>query len=85
MPLTNNQNACGLAALGLCIVSVTAAAQATRNADAFRNRPLRFLIPFAAAGSNDVVARILAHQLTDLWNQQVVADNRAGANGEREQ
>jgi tripartite-type tricarboxylate transporter receptor subunit TctC len=42
---------------------------------------VRFLIPFAAAGSNDVVARILAHQLTDIWKQQVVADNRAGANG----
>ena len=42
---------------------------------------MRFLIPFAAAGSNDVVARILAHQLTDIWKQQVVADNRAGANG----
>ncbi len=56
--------------------------QSSRAADlAYPDRPVRFLIPFAAAGSNDVVARILAHQLTDIWKQQVVADNRAGANG----
>lgn len=39
------------------------------------------MIPFAAAGSNDVVARILAYELTKIWKQQVVADNRAGASG----
>ena len=38
-------------------------------AETFPDRPVRFLIPFAPAGSNDVVARILAHQLTDIWKQ----------------
>ena len=60
---------------------IAALAQTARADETFPNRPVRFLIPFAAAGSNDVVARILAHQLTDIWKQQVVADNRAGANG----
>ena len=40
--------------------------------ESFPGRPVRFLIPFAAAGSNDVVARILAHKLTERWKQQVV-------------
>ena len=63
-------------ALAACIACAGA-----RAADTFPDRPVRFLIPFAPSGSNDVVARILAHQLTDIWKQQVVADNRAGANG----
>jgi len=63
------------------MASIAALAQTARADETFPNRPVRFLIPFAAAGSNDVVARILAHQLTDIWKQQVVADNRAGANG----
>jgi len=70
-----------LLAVPLCIIAIAAIAQPARTDEAFPNRPVRFLIPFAAAGSNDVVARILAHQLTDIWKQQVVADNRAGANG----
>jgi len=63
------------------MASIAALAQTARADETFPNRPVRFLVPFAAAGSNDVVARILAHQLTDIWKQQVVADNRAGANG----
>ena len=70
-----------LIAVPLCMVAIAALAQPVRTDEVFPNRPVRFLIPFAAAGSNDVVARILAHQLTDIWKQQVVADNRAGANG----
>ena len=67
------------------LIGLTGAAPAQAAPDVkheiYPNRPVRFVIPFAAAGSNDVVARILAHQLTDIWKQQVVADNRAGANG----
>jgi tripartite-type tricarboxylate transporter receptor subunit TctC len=77
----HNRNAFGLTAISLGFLSAVALAQGSRAEDAYPNRPVRFLIPFAAAGSNDVVARILAHQLTDIWKQQVVADNRAGANG----
>ena len=44
-------------------------------------KPVRLLIPFAAAGSNDVAARMLAQKLTESWKQQVVSDNRPGANG----
>lgn len=72
-----------LLATPLFLVGAAALAQGgpRGNETGYPGRPVRFLIPFAAAGSNDVVARILAHQLTDLWKQQVVADNRAGANG----
>src|SRR5215213_8823164 len=75
------RNAFHWTAISLGFLSAAAIARGSRAEDVYPNRPVRFVIPFAAAGSNDVVARILAHQLTDMWKQQVVADNRAGANG----
>ncbi|MPZ47560.1 MAG: tripartite tricarboxylate transporter substrate binding protein [Betaproteobacteria bacterium] len=47
----------------------------------YPNRPVRLIIPFTTGGSNDNVARILGARLSMLWGQQVVADNRVGANG----
>ena len=44
-------------------------------------RPIRFINIFAAGGSMDSVARVLAQRLTDALGQQVVVDNRAGAGG----
>jgi tripartite-type tricarboxylate transporter receptor subunit TctC len=39
------------------------------------------IVPFSPGGSSDLVARVMAQQLTSIWNQQVVVDNRPGANG----
>ncbi|MPZ46328.1 MAG: tripartite tricarboxylate transporter substrate binding protein [Betaproteobacteria bacterium] len=47
----------------------------------YPNRPVRLIIPFTPGGSNDNVARILGARLSQLWGQQVVPDNRVGANG----
>jgi len=47
----------------------------------FPNRPVRLIIPFTAAGGNDLVARTVGNKLSEKWRQQVVADNRVGANG----
>ena len=43
--------------------------------------PLRMIVGFAPGGSTDLVARVLAQKMTDSWGQQVVVDNRPGANG----
>ena len=48
--------------------------------DAYPNKPIRFIIGFPPGGSNDIVARVLAPTLTDNLGQQVVVDNRGGAN-----
>jgi len=54
-----------------------ASAQATAE---FPTRPVKLLVPFAAGGPTDVVARILADFLTARWNgQSVVIENRPGA------
>lgn len=60
------------AALG----TVSAAAQ-----DRWPNKPVRIVVPFAAGGSTDVIARMVGQKLTGLWGQPVVIENRAGAGG----
>lgn len=47
----------------------------------FPSRPVRILAPFAAGGTGDTVARLLAPKLTEAWGQQIVIENRPGAGG----
>jgi tripartite-type tricarboxylate transporter receptor subunit TctC len=48
-------------------------------AQEFPARPIRIVVPTAAAGSPDVLARLIAERLRDRWGQPVVIENRAGA------
>ena len=50
-------------------------------AQAFPDKPVRLVIPFPPGGSNDVLGRYLGIKLSDRLGQQVVIDNRGGANG----
>ena len=44
-------------------------------------KPVRVVVPFAAGGSTDIVARILCARLSEYFGQQFIVDNRAGAGG----
>jgi tripartite-type tricarboxylate transporter receptor subunit TctC len=56
-------------------------ATSTRTGQDFPVKSVRYVIPFPAGTSNDIVGRLLADRLTRLWGQQVIVDNRVGASG----
>ena len=47
----------------------------------FPSKPVRFVVPYAAGGSGDLLARLLGNKLSSMWGQQVVIDNKPGAGG----
>jgi len=69
--------ACLIFACAACAIFATGAAAA----DNYPTRPVRLIVPFAAGGNADIQARIIGQKLTEALGEQVVIDNRAGANG----
>jgi tripartite-type tricarboxylate transporter receptor subunit TctC len=66
------------------VLSPVAGAQGSSENDAarkFPNKPIRILVAFPPASSNDMLARFVALKLGERFGQQVVVDNRPGANG----
>src|SRR5438876_12185541 len=64
-----------LFAVWLCISADVVAAQD------YPNRPILLIVPFPPGGGNDTLARIVASKLGAALGQQVMVDNRGGANG----
>ncbi len=48
------------------------------NAQAWPTRPVRIVVPFAAGGPTDVIARMVGEKLSKTWHQQVLIENRPG-------
>ncbi|MBI3056675.1 MAG: tripartite tricarboxylate transporter substrate binding protein [Betaproteobacteria bacterium] len=64
-----------LIAAGLLCVAAGASAQN------YPTKPVRIIVPFSPGGATDIVTRIVAQKLTEIWDQTLVVDNRAGAGG----
>ncbi len=70
------------ATLGLLLALLAAALYTTDAvAQAYPSKPVRMIIPFPPGGSNDVVGRMIAFQLSERLGRQVVVDNQGGAGG----
>jgi tripartite-type tricarboxylate transporter receptor subunit TctC len=65
----------------IMIVALLLAVPAGAFAEDYPNRPVRLIVPFPPGGSNDVVGRLVAMQLSKQLGQQVFVDNRGGAGG----
>jgi tripartite-type tricarboxylate transporter receptor subunit TctC len=65
-----------LAAIALFALTAVAA-----RGDTFPSRPIRIVVPFAAGGATDLIARVVGQKLTESLGQAVVVENRPGASG----
>ena len=69
----------GRAALGALALAICFAAPL--QAQDYPNRPIMLVVPYAAGGGNDVMARIVADKMSKTLGQQIVIENRGGAGG----
>src|SRR5579862_4729156 len=51
------------------------------SAQAYPSRYVRLIVPFPPGGSADPIARVLGNELSEIWGQQVVIENKGGAGG----
>lgn len=67
--------------LGLAAAAMLALAPATAQTQTYPTRPVTMLVPFAAGGTTDVLARILAEEMGRVLGQNVIVENVGGAGG----
>ncbi len=71
----------GIRSLALVVMALATLRAAGAHADTYPNRPVRLIVPFAAGGLNDVVARLVAPYLERSLGQPFMVDNRPAASG----
>jgi tripartite-type tricarboxylate transporter receptor subunit TctC len=54
---------------------------AAAHAQPYPSKPIRLIVPYAAGGTSDILARQVGPKLTEAWGQPIVIENKTGANG----
>jgi tripartite-type tricarboxylate transporter receptor subunit TctC len=80
MRRTNTISVAAMCAFALAAITASARAQ-TDPATDYPNRPIHFVLGFAAGGGTDLLARIVGPKLADILGQPVIVENRTGAGG----
>jgi tripartite-type tricarboxylate transporter receptor subunit TctC len=70
------------AALAAFMLATGVAGNVACAQQAYPMKPVRLIVPFPPGGSTDIVGRIAAQSLGELWGQQLTVDNRGGASGQ---
>ena len=70
-----------LALLSALVTALAFGAQCAAQAPSFPSRVVRVIIPFGAGTSPDIVVRMMAPKLNELWGQPLIVENRTGASG----
>ena len=65
----------------IVLAAITCNLSLAASAQTYPVKPVRYLVPFPAAGSPDIIARLITERFSKMWGQQVVVDNRSGAGG----
>ena len=65
----------------VAVLMLIASIPMSAKAQEWPNRPVRFIVPFPAGGSTDVGARLVGEYLSRSLHQQIVVENKSGANG----
>jgi len=71
----------GCAVLLTAWVAALGAATPAVAQDAFPSKPVKLIVPYPPGGASDITARLVGQKLSELWGEQVLVDNRPGANG----
>lgn len=71
----------GTLILGLGVISLSTLSLPAQAADNYPTRTITMIVPYPPGGSTDLVARLVAQQLSEQYGQPVIIDNRGGADG----
>lgn len=66
--------------LRILVVAIAVLVPAFAGAQTYPSGTVRIIVPYAAGGGTDTIARLISQRLSDLWKQPVIVDNRPGAN-----
>jgi tripartite-type tricarboxylate transporter receptor subunit TctC len=64
-----------------CLAFLTSIVSYSASAEEFPTRTVTIISPYQAGGTSDIISRVMAQKLSEIWRQAVIVENRPGANG----